>query len=49
MTEFGLEKVTREWFELQQDNTREVARARDPVERMLANIRKGFELASTRH
>ena len=41
--EFGLERVCGEWAELQQDDTREVARAREPVERMLANVRKEFD------
>lgn len=43
--EFGLERVRREWMELQQDDSREVIRAREPVERILANIQKGFALA----
>ena len=47
--EFGLERVRGEWAELQKDDTREVARAREPVERILANIRKGFELAAASH
>jgi hypothetical protein len=49
VAEFGLERVGHEWAELQQDDSREVARARAPVERILANIRKGFELAAARH
>lgn len=47
--EFGLERVCREWADLQQDDTPKVARARDSVERILANIRKGFDLAAARH
>lgn len=47
--EFGLERVRREWAELQKDDVREVARARAPVERILGNIEKGFALAATRN
>ena len=47
--EFGLDRVCAEWSELKRDDTREVARAREPVERILAHIRKGFELASSSH
>lgn len=46
---FGLERVRREWSELQRDDTREVLRAREPVERILANIEKGFALAAARN
>jgi hypothetical protein len=46
--EFGLDRLCAEWTELQRDDTREVARAREPIERILTNIRKGFELADTR-
>jgi len=49
VVEFGLERVRGEWAEIQQDDTREIARAREPVERILANIGKGFELAAARH
>ena len=44
--EFGIERVRREWMELQRDDTPEVRRAREPVERILANIQKGFSLAA---
>ena len=47
--EFGLERLRREWTELQADDTREVIRARDAVERILRNIEKGFSLASRRN
>lgn len=47
--EFGLERVRREWLELKKDATREVLRAREPVERILSNIEKGFALAATRN
>ncbi len=49
VVEFGLERVRGEWTELQKDDTREIMRARGPVERILANIRKGFDLAAARH
>ena len=44
--EFGLDRLRREWAELQTDEIREVARAREPVERILAHIEKGFALAA---
>jgi len=47
--EFGLERVLHEWAELQEDDSREVARARGPVERILTNIRKGLEIAAAGH
>lgn len=47
--EFGLERVLQEWLELQKDGTREVLRAREPVERILSNIEKGFALAAARN
>lgn len=47
--EFGVQRLRREWAELQMDDTREVARAREPVERILTNIEKGFALAATRN
>lgn len=46
---FGVERVRREWRELQFDDTREVLRAREPVERILSNIEKGFALAAARN
>ena len=45
--EFGLERVREEWAELLAEPTREIGRARDPVERILNNIEKGFALASS--
>lgn len=47
--EFGLQRLRNEWAELQTDDTREVARAREPVERILNNIEKGFALAAARN
>ena len=47
--EFGVDRLRQEWAELQSDNTREVLRARDAVERILRNIEKGFSLASPRN
>jgi len=46
--EFGLERVRSEWTELQKDETREIARARPSVERILEHIEKGFTLAAAR-
>lgn len=42
--ESGLERVCREWTELQKDDTREVARAREPVERILPSSRRDLIL-----
>ena len=47
--EFGLERVRAEWAELLDDPRSETERARDPVERILNNIEKGFALASARN
>jgi len=47
--EFGLERVRAEWAELLDDPRSETERARDPVERILNNIEKGFALASERN
>ena len=47
--EFGLERIRAEWKELQKDDSREVRRASDPVERILANIEEGFALAAARN
>ena len=44
--EFGIERLRREWAELLEDDTPEIARARDSVERILAQIEKGFALAA---
>ena len=45
--EFGLERLRREWAELLGDTTLNTKRVRDSVERILANIRKGFACASS--
>ena len=45
--EFGTQRLRREWAELQTDRTREVERAREPVERILKHIEKGFSLAAS--
>ncbi len=47
--EFGLERVQQEWAVLQEDNTHEVERARQPVERILRHIQEGFARAAGRH
>jgi hypothetical protein len=47
--EFGLDRLRREWAGLQEIETREVLRAREPVKRILANIEKGFALAASRN
>jgi hypothetical protein len=47
--EFGLDRVRHEWAELQQDDNREIARAREAVERIITNIGKGFDLAAANH
>jgi hypothetical protein len=47
--EFGLERVRQEWVELQKDDTREVHRAHEPVERILSNIEKGFTRVAARN
>ncbi|MBI2924750.1 MAG: hypothetical protein HYY24_03490 [Verrucomicrobia bacterium] len=44
--EFGTQRLRGEWAELQTDRTREVERAREPVERMLKHIERGFSLAA---
>jgi hypothetical protein len=44
--QFGLDRIRGEWTELQLDNSAEVARARPIVERILANVEKGFARAS---
>lgn len=46
---FGVERLRREWTEVQIDDNREVVRARAPVERILRNIEKGFALAASRN
>lgn len=47
--EFGIGRLRHEWAELQADASREVLRARQPVERILNNIEKGFALAAARN
>jgi hypothetical protein len=47
--EFGVERLRQEWAELQADDSREVARARPSVERILAHIERGFCLAAARN
>lgn len=47
--EFGFERLDREWIELQNDDSREVVRARSAVERILTHIQQGFAIAATRH
>ena len=47
--EFGLERVQREWTELNQDGSREAVRAGTAVGRILNHIQKGFALASFRN
>ena len=46
--EFGVARLRAEWNELQTDESDEIQRARIPVERILANIEKGFALADAR-
>ena len=40
--EFGLDRLRAEWNELLAEGTKETMRAQPAVERMLANIEKGF-------
>lgn len=47
--EFGIERVREEWALLQTDQTKEVARARSTVERILRHIEEGFASAAGRH
>jgi len=47
--EFGVARLRAEWAELACDNTREVARVRKPVERILNHIERGFALAASRN
>ncbi len=46
---FGLDRLRHEWSELQKDESHEVERAREPIERILSNIQKGFALAAARN
>lgn len=47
--EFGFERLNREWFELQGDESWEIARARESVERILGHIEQGFAIAAARN
>ena len=47
--EFGLERIRDEWEVLQTERTREVERARPPVERILRHLEEGFARAADRH
>ena len=46
---FGVDRLRREWVELQTEGTPEVLRAQSVVERILNNIEKGFALAASRN
>jgi hypothetical protein len=46
--EFGLPRVQQEWAVLEAEPTREVARARAPVERILRHIEEGIGHAASR-
>ena len=47
--EFGVDRLRSEWDELLVDETDEIKQARASVERILANIEKGFSLAASRN
>jgi hypothetical protein len=47
--EFGLPRVQQEWMALLEDSGADVRRVRHSVERMLANIEKGFSSAFSRN
>ena len=47
--EFGIERVREEWAVLQTDQTKEVERARAPVERILRHIEEGFASVAAGH
>jgi hypothetical protein len=47
--EFGLPRVQEEWVTLLEHSTHEATRARNSVERILANIEKGFSRAASRN
>ena len=47
--EFGVERLRQEWAALETETTREVERARPPVERILRHIEEGFSRAAGRH
>ena len=40
--EFGLERLRREWSVLEEENSPDFIRAREPVQRILKNLEKGF-------
>ena len=44
--EFGMDRMRAEWSELSSEETEELRRARNAVERILDNIEKGFDLAA---
>jgi len=45
--EFGLDRLRQEWNVLLEEGTSETRRVRATVERILANIEKGFVLAAS--
>jgi hypothetical protein len=47
--EFGLKRLREEWVELSNENTVQAQRARNSVERILANIGQGFSNAAPIH
>ena len=47
--EFGVKRVRQEWAVLRADGTREVERAKPPVERALRHIEEGVARAAARH
>jgi hypothetical protein len=47
--EFGVARLRREWDELLVEPAPEVVRARATVERILAHIEEGFDLAAAGH
>jgi hypothetical protein len=47
--EFGLPRVQQEWMALLEDSTGDVKRVQHSVERILANIEKGFSSAASRN
>jgi len=46
---FGLGRLRDEWRVLDEEGTREARRAKPEVERILANLERGRELASASH
>jgi hypothetical protein len=47
--EFGVARLRAEWMELESGDQLEISRARQPVERILDHIEKGFALAASRN